>query len=185
MNTPDTIKGLFQLPSCHFQGSIQCARQLKALAPGVCNMLSGPVSDAVCHFTVHRSPVTKRADPPPAHPECETLGVWRVTRDSRTALVPPHARHRFSMPAPALRPAGTLAGLRGPLPATEPAIRQASSRALPSRSPAGVRPQSAKVAQRRPRLNRWYPRSSLPGLNPPEQLRQRTREARPRMRSRP
>lgn len=136
MNTPDTIKGGFQLWSCHFQGSILCARQLKALAPALCSTPSGPVSDAVRHFTVYWSPVTKRAGLPPAHRGCEAQGVRRVTRDGWTAPVLPHARHRFSTSAPAARPAGTLVGLRGSQ-LRSPAIRLAPGlypRELPQES---------------------------------------------------
>lgn len=86
-----------------------------------------------------------------------------MTRDSLTAPVLPHAWLRFSRPGPAARPARTLVGLRGRLPTAEPGD-PTSSQALSSRSPAGVRLQPAKVAQRPAHLNRWRPRSSLPCL---------------------
>lgn len=112
---------------------------------------------------LHWGPVTKRADPPPVHPGCEAPGVRRVTRDIWTAPVLPQAWLRFSMPGPAARPKGTLVGLRSPHPTAEPGDRT-SSQAPSPRSPAGVRLQPAKAAQRPAHLNRWRPRSSLPCL---------------------
>lgn len=77
MRTSDTIKER-ELP---LSGQPVC----NALAPAVCSMPSGPVSDAASHYTARWSPVTvtKRADPPPDRPDGNS-GVRRVTRDGWT-----------------------------------------------------------------------------------------------------
>lgn len=163
MTTSETIKER-ELP---LSGQPVC----NALAPAVCSMPSGPVSDAARHFTAHWSPVTvtKRADPPPDRPDGNS-GVRRVSQDGCAS---PH-------PPPAARPVGIL----GLLPRAELGDRtvpQPLSSCLPHES-GSSRPETTT---RPAHHNRWRQRSSLPRVNPPEQQRQQTREAGPGMRKQP
>lgn len=155
-----------------------------ALASAVCSMPSRPVSDAAHRFTAHWClvTVTKRADPSSAHPGGEARGVRRVTREGWAGQMLPHERQHCSLRSQQ-RPVVTFS-LQGPLATAEPSDRTGSSlcpRDLPHESGSS----QPEVARRPPHPNPWRPCSSLPRVNPPEQLRQQAREARSRTRAWP